>query len=51
MQIDLLVTITYIFILVLLFDISFNLRRLLGSMDRIWRKLAEINDAIKKTNF
>ncbi len=48
MQFDVVTGISYIFILVILFDISFNLRRLVGSLDRIWRKLAEINDAVKK---
>ena len=48
MQTDFLATIAYIFIIVLLFDVSFNLRRLQGNLDRIWRKLAEMNDAIKK---
>ena len=51
MQTDLLSTIAYIFIIVLLFDVSFNMRRLQGNLDRVWRKLAEINDAIKKNNF
>jgi len=40
--------IAYIFILAIIFDISFNLRRLRGSLDRIWRKLAEITDLLQK---
>jgi len=36
------------FIAAFTFDISFNLRRLNNSSDRIWRKLAEIEDLIHK---
>ena len=45
---DMLTGIAYLFILAVIFDISFNLRRLLRSLDRIWRKLAEINDLLQK---
>jgi len=38
----------YLFMLAAIFDISVNLRRLIKSNDRVWRKLAEINDAIKE---
>jgi len=38
----------YLFMLAAVFDISLNLRRLIRSIDRVWRKLAEINDAIKE---
>jgi len=34
------------FIAAFTFDISFNLRRLNNSSDRIWRKLAEIEDSL-----
>jgi hypothetical protein len=37
-----------LFILVLTFDISFNLRRLLKEQERIWRKLDEINNSLRK---
>lgn len=36
-----------LFILLFTFDISFNLRRLLKNMDRIWRKMEEINTALQ----
>lgn len=36
-------TLILLFLIVFTFDISFNLRRLLKSMDRIWRKMEEIN--------
>ena len=32
-----------LFLVVFTFDISFNLRRLVKNMDRIWRKMEEIN--------
>lgn len=38
----------YLFLLAIIFDISFNIRRLLKSLDRIWRKLVEINDSLQK---
>ena len=37
-----------LFLLGFVFDISFNLRRLMKNLDRIWRKLAEINDSLQK---
>ena len=37
------VMILFLFLLVFIFDISFNLRRLIKTMDRIWRKIEEIN--------
>jgi hypothetical protein len=33
----------FLLLIVFTFDISFNLRRLIRSMDRIWRKIEEIN--------
>ncbi len=36
-------TLILLFLMVFTFDISFNLRRLIKSTDRIWRKLEEIN--------
>jgi hypothetical protein len=36
-------SIIFLFLVVFTFDISFNLRRLVKSMDRIWRKMEEIN--------
>jgi len=36
------------FIAALSFDISFNIRRLNNNSDRIWRKLVEIEDALRK---
>ncbi|MFH1355102.1 MAG: hypothetical protein ABIH19_03030 [Candidatus Omnitrophota bacterium] len=47
MQLDTLVTIILLFLLVFSFDISFNLRRLNKTLDRLWRKLAEINDTLQ----
>ncbi|MBU0709570.1 MAG: hypothetical protein KJ793_02540 [Candidatus Omnitrophica bacterium] len=47
MQVDALVTIILLFLLVFSFDISFNLRRLNKSLDRLWRKLVEINDTLQ----
>lgn len=38
----------YLFILAIIFDISLNLRRLLKSLDRLWRKLAEISESLEK---
>lgn len=38
----------YLFILAIVFDISFNLRRLVKAMDRLWRKLSEINDTLQR---
>ena len=38
----------YLFMLAAVFDISLNLRRLIKNTDRVWRKLAEINVAIKE---
>jgi len=29
-------------------DISFNLRRVVRAIDRLWRKLTEINDSLQK---
>ena len=37
------ITLILLFLVVFTFDISFNLRRLIKSMDRIWRKMEEIN--------
>ena len=37
------ITFILLFLVVFTFDISFNLRRLIKSMDRIWRKMEEIN--------
>ena len=35
-------------ILVFVIDLSINMRRLLASLDRVWRKLSEINDTLLK---
>ena len=35
-------------IAVFTFDVSFNIRRLNNNTDRIWRKLAEIENALNK---
>ena len=40
--------VAYLFILAIIFDISFNLRRLVRGLDRLWRKLAEINDTLQR---
>jgi len=48
MQMDLFLWISYVFVLVVVVDISINLRRLINNLDRVWRKLAEINDSIRK---
>ena len=40
--------VAYLFILAIIFDISFNLRRQVKAMDRLWRKLAEINDTLQR---
>ncbi len=37
----------FLFLVVFTFDISFNLRRLIKNMDRIWRKLEEINTSLQ----
>jgi hypothetical protein len=37
-----------LFIAFFTFDITFNLRRLNNSSERIWRKLAEIADLLQK---
>jgi len=37
-----------LFILVFCFDVSFNIRRMIGNLDRIWRKLSEINERMGK---
>ena len=51
MGIETLNFLAYIFILAIVFDISFNLRRLVKGMDRLWRKLAEINDTLQRKGF
>ena len=38
----------FLLLIVFTFDISFNLRRLIRSMDRIWRKIEEINTYLQK---
>ena len=43
-----LIPLILLFILVFIFDISFNIRRLIKSSDRLWRKLAEINETLNK---
>ncbi len=45
---DIVVSMAFLFIIVFTFDASFNIRRLIKSLDRIWRKLAEINDGLQK---
>ena len=40
-----------LFILVFTFDISFNLRRLIKSLDRVWRKMEEINTTLQNKSF
>jgi hypothetical protein len=45
---NMLIMAAYLFILAIIFDISLNLRRLLKSLDRLWRKLEEINDSLLK---
>ncbi|MFH1413485.1 MAG: hypothetical protein ABIG56_01375 [Candidatus Omnitrophota bacterium] len=47
MQVDAVVTVILLFLLVFSFDISFNMRRLNRTLDRLWRKLAEINDTLQ----
>ncbi len=41
------VTLLLLFLLVFIFDISFNLRRLIKNIDRVWRKLEEINTCLQ----
>lgn len=48
MNVDALNFLAYLFILAIVFDVSFNLRRLVKGMDRLWRKLAEINDTLQR---
>jgi len=36
-----------LFIVVFTFDISFNLRRLNKNLDRVWRKMEEINTTLQ----
>jgi len=37
-----------LFVAVFTFDISFNIRRINNNLDRVWRKLAEIEMALGK---
>jgi len=37
-----------LFMVAFTFDISFNLRRLNNNMDRLWRRLIEIEDTVQK---
>lgn len=37
-----------LFVLALIFDVSFNIRRLVGIAEKIWRKLSEINEALSR---
>jgi hypothetical protein len=48
MGVDTLNFVAYLFILAIVFDISFNLRRLVRGLDRLWRKMAEINDTLQQ---
>lgn len=48
MGVEMLNFLAFLFILAIIFDISFNLRRLVKAMDRLWRKLAEINDTLQR---
>ncbi len=47
MVIGMFVAAVLLFLLLFVFDISFNLRRLLKNMDRIWRKMEEINTTLQ----
>ena len=47
MVIGMFVAAVLLFLLLFIFDISFNLRRLLKNMDRIWRKMEEINTTLQ----
>jgi flagellar biogenesis protein FliO len=47
MVIPMFVAAVLLFLLLFIFDISFNLRRLLKNMDRIWRKMEEINTTLQ----
>lgn len=47
MVISMFVAAILLFVLLFTFDISFNLRRLLKNMDRIWRKMEEINTTLQ----
>lgn len=49
MDIFLLVGSLWFLIAVFTFDISFNLRRMNNNLDRVWRKLVEIENALTKT--
>ncbi len=48
MNADMLVFLAFLFILAMVFDISFNLRRVVKGLDRLWRKLAEISDTLQR---
>ena len=37
-----------LFIIAFIVDISINLRRVLANLEKIWRKLADINDTLQK---
>jgi hypothetical protein len=45
---DVIIWIVLLFIVVLTFDISFNLRRVARNFERLLRKLAEIEDVLAK---
>ncbi|MFH1458353.1 MAG: hypothetical protein ABIG31_04215 [Candidatus Omnitrophota bacterium] len=45
---DMLVLIALLFIIVFVFDVSFNLRRIGRNFERLLRKLAEIEDLLQK---
>jgi hypothetical protein len=40
-------TLILLFLLLFTFDISFNLRRLNKNLDRVWRKMEEINTTLQ----
>lgn len=48
MEFSLSAGIMFIFIILFVVDISFNIRRVVLNLDKIWRKLVEINDSLRK---
>ena len=48
MSVDMVTGIALLFMVVLIFDISFNLRRISRNFDRLLRKLGEIADLLQK---
>lgn len=45
---EMVIAVALFFIVVLIFDVSFNLRRIAKNFERLLRKLAEITDLLAK---